>query len=63
MWAHAPRGITQVVATAWRAATRQKPQSSKAVAARLVITPVAPIVYAIEATIYPTDGRGAAALG
>ena len=49
MWAHAPRVITQVGATAWQAATRQKPQSSKAAAARLGITPVAPIVYAIDA--------------
>ena len=49
MSGHAPRGITQAEAIASRAATHQKQQSSKAEAARPGITPVAPIVYAIEA--------------
>lgn len=57
MSGHAPRGITRAEAIAWRAAIRQKPQSSKAVAAHLGITPAAPIVYAIEADALHEAGK------
>ena len=57
MSAHAPRAITRVVAIAWRAAIRQKQPSSKAAAARLVITPAALIVCAIDDRDVAATGR------
>lgn len=54
--AHAPLAITPVVVIVWPAATRQKPRSLRAVAARLVITPAAPIVCAIDADCLRRSG-------